>query len=91
MVMYFVILLFLDIIAYFVLLSPLFLFGYIITKYKITLLLFTCQLIASFLIAILFLKCILNSEIYGNFGYCLKFGLRFSKKACLPSCASSVR
>ena len=28
---------------------------------------------------------------YGNLGYCLKSGLRFSRNAFLPSCASSVR
>ena len=30
-------------------------------------------------------------KYYGNLGYFVKSGLRFSKKAFLPSCASSVK
>ncbi len=33
----------------------------------------------------------LTPKHYGNFGNLSKSGLRFSRKACLPSCASSDR
>jgi len=34
-------------------------------------------------------KEVLNDQ--GNLGYCLKLGSLLSRKACLPSCASSIK
>ena len=57
--------------------------------YDVLLLMDNGQLIISQLLLLL-ASCVLLL-VYGNFGYFLKSGLRFSKNAFPPSCASSVR